>query len=65
MINTKAWFAYPMAYPFFIVTYEYSKLADKMEQSPLKLVSWIPIALSIIFICIIMSCLCFGRAERK
>lgn len=65
MINTKAWFVYPMAYPFFIISYEYSKLADKMEQSPLKLVPWLPIAFSITFVCIIASCLCFGSAERK
>lgn len=27
MINTKVWFAYPMSYPFFVITAEYGKLA--------------------------------------
>lgn len=65
IINTKAWFAYPMSYPLFMVTYEYSKLADKMEISQLKLIPWIPVALSTTFVCLVVSCLCFGNAERK
>ena len=30
MINTKAWFAYPMSYPFFVITSEYGKLATNL-----------------------------------
>ncbi|HBA97557.1 MAG TPA: ABC transporter permease [Lachnospiraceae bacterium] len=65
MINTKIWFAYPMSYPLFIITYEYGKLADNMEASQPKLIPWIPVAAGITFVCIIISCLCFGQAERK
>ena len=47
MINTKFWFAYPMAYPFFAVTNEYAKLAERMAPNSIDYVLWGSIAYSV------------------
>lgn len=65
MINTKLWFVYPMAYPFYIITAEYGKLASRLSLVPVKLVPWLPVAISITIICLSISCFSFGRAERR
>lgn len=65
MINTKIWFAYPMAYPFFVITAEYGKLASGFTSAQVKFIPWIPVAVSITVICLFISCLRFGQAERR
>ncbi len=65
MINTKIWFVYPMSYPFFVITTEYGKLAENMTVEQVDLIPWIPVAVSVSIICLLISCLCFGRAERR
>ena len=65
MINTKIWFAYPMAYPFFVVTAEYGKLASNLNTAQVELVPWLPVAICITVICLLIACSCFGKAERR
>lgn len=65
MINTKAWFAYPICYPFYIITSEYSKMAPNMSFAPVKLIPWLPTALILTLLCLVISCLCFGQSERR
>lgn len=65
MINTKIWFLYPMSYPFFVITSEYGKLAVNLDTAQVELIPWIPAAIIITIICLIISCLCFGQAERR
>ncbi len=65
IINTKLWLTYPMAYPFFVITAEYGKLATILETAQVELFPWIPVAIGITVVCLAASCLCFGRAERK
>lgn len=65
MINTKMWFLYPMAYPFFVVRAEYGKLATGLTTAQVEYIPWIPAASGITIICLLVSCLCFGRAERR
>lgn len=65
MINTKVWFAYPMAYPFFVITSEYGKLAANLDTAPVELLPWIPVAIGITVSCLGISCLRFGQAERR
>lgn len=65
MINTRIWFADPMAYPFFVVTAEYGKLASNLTTAQVELVPWIPAAIVITILCLSISCLHFGRAERR
>lgn len=65
IINTKAWFVYPMSYPFFVITSEYGKLAANLTTFEVPLIPWIPVAGAITIICFIVSCLRFGQAERR
>ena len=65
VINTKVWFAYPMAYPFFVITSEYGKLASKLNTEQVELMPWIPVAIIIMVLCLGISCICFGQAERR
>ena len=65
MINTKVWFAYPMAYPFFVITSEYGKLATKLSTEKVELIPWLPVAALITAVCLLISCIRFGQAERR
>lgn len=65
MINTKAWFAYPMCYPFYMITSEYGQMASNLSTASIELFPWLPIAIVITAICLIISCLCFGQAEKR
>lgn len=65
IINTKIWFAYPISYPFFVVTSEYGKLAANLETAQVQCIPWIPVAIVITIICLGVSCIRFGRAERR
>ena len=65
MINTKVWFAYPMAYPFFVITSEYGKLAANLSTAEINLIPWLPTAVLITTICLLISCNRFGQSERR
>ena len=65
MINTEIWFVYPMAYPFFVIVSEYGKLATNLLEAEVEFIPWIPTAVLITVICLIISCISFGKAERK
>lgn len=65
MINTNIWFAYPMSYPFFVITAEYGKLATNITTAKVELFPWLPVAIGITIICLFVSCLRFGQTERR
>lgn len=65
IINTKIWFAYPMSYQFFVITSEYGKLAANLDMVQVELIPWIPVAVIITTICLGISCIRFGQAERR
>ncbi|RKI24576.1 ABC transporter permease [bacterium 1xD8-6] len=65
LINTKVWFAYPMSYPLFVITSEYGKLAANLDTAQVELIPWIPVATLIAILCLGISCLRFGQAERR
>lgn len=65
IINTKIWFAYPMSYQFFVITSEYGKLAANLDMVQVELIPWIPVAVIITIICLGISCIRFGQAERR
>lgn len=65
VINTRAWFAYPMSYPFFVITAEYGKLAANLDTAQVELIPWIPAAIVITILCLGISCIRFGQAERR
>ncbi|GGP15958.1 ABC transporter permease [Oceanobacillus neutriphilus] len=59
MINTKLWFIYPMCYPFYVITAKYISTAQ------VNLFPWIPVAVGITIVCLAISCIFFGKAERR
>lgn len=65
MINTKAWFLYPMCYPFYIIAAEESRMASNLTYTPVQAIPWIPAAILLTIVCLTVSCLCFGQAERR
>ncbi|MCM1026339.1 MAG: ABC transporter permease [Roseburia sp.] len=65
MINTKLWFVYPMAYPFFVITAEYGKLAENLDMPRAEPIPWIPAAVLITVVCLSVSCLRFGHSSRN
>lgn len=65
MINTKIWFAYPMAYPFFVITAEYGKLASNLTTAQVEFVPWIPVAIVITILCLSMQQWAFVIAAQS
>ena len=59
VMNTKAWFVYR------IVTAQMHDLATKMGSFDYELVPWIPAAAVITVLCIVISCIFFGRGEVR
>lgn len=64
-INTEAWFAYPMSYPFFIITSEYEKLSASSSASAIEFIPWIPVAVIITIISLAIASVRFGKVERR
>ncbi len=65
IINTKVWWSYPMAYSFYVITSEYGKLASHLSMWEAALIPWIPLAIIFTCFCFIITCLSFGRHERR
>lgn len=65
MINTRFWFLYPMSYPFYGIVSEYGRLAEYMDAEPIAFFPWVPTAAAITILCLVVSCLRFGQAERR
>lgn len=65
MVNTRAWFAYPMSYPFFVITSEYGKFATNLDIAQIERIPWIPVAIVITILCLGISGVRFGKAERR
>lgn len=65
MINTKAWFVYPMSYPLFVITSKYGKLATNISTLLVEPIPFIPVATVITLVCLGISCFRFGQIERR
>lgn len=65
LINTKIWFLYPMCYPFYILMTEYGKVSENIFTTSVELIPWIPAAIVITIIGLVLSCTFFGYNERK
>lgn len=65
MINTKLWFAYPMSYPFYLLMTEYGRAAEGIYSTQIQWLPWIPVAAAITILCLAVSCIAFGHAERR
>lgn len=65
MINTKYWFLDPMSYPFYVLMTEYGKAAKGIYETSIDWIPWLPTAILITAVCLILSCIKFGQAETR
>lgn len=65
MINTDYWYLHPMSYPFYVLMTEYGKAAKGVYETSIDWLPWIPAAIIITGVCLIVSCVKFGYKERK
>lgn len=65
VINTKLWPAYPMSYPFYLLMVQYGKAAEGMYDTQIDWLPWLPAAVIITVIALVISCMRFGAAEKK
>lgn len=64
-INTKAWFLYPMCYPFFVITSEYGKLSTDLSTKAIEFFPWIPVAVIITTVALSIASARFGKVEGR
>ncbi len=65
MINTKIWFAYPMSYPFYLLMVEYGRAAEGVYETQIVWLPWLPVAVGITILALIVSCVRYGVSERR
>ncbi len=65
VMNTKAWFLYPMCYPFFLITALQGEMASNFDTFSIQLLPWIPVAIVITVVCLAISCFFFSKIERR
>ena len=63
--NTRFWYLYPMAYPFYVVKARYGQVAENLDMPQVTLFPWVPAALGIFVLCLWAACSRFGREERS
>lgn len=65
VMNTKLWFAYPICYPFYMITALQGEMAQNFDTFTVELVPWIPVAAVLTAGCLTVACLFFGKSERR
>lgn len=65
ILNTKIWFLDPMSYPFYLLMVEYGTVAQGMYESQIDWLPWLPAALCITVLALLITCARFGAAERR
>lgn len=64
MINTKIWFCYPMCYPFYLLMETQSRLSGSTDTT-IDLIPFLPVAVLITALCLGISIVYYGKAERR
>lgn len=65
MINTKIWFAYPMSYPFYLIMVAYGRAAEGVYETQIAWLPWLPVAVGITILALVVSCMRYGASERR
>ena len=65
MINTKIWFVYPMSYPFYLLMVAYGRAAEGVYETQIAWLTWLPAAVGITILALVISCIRFGSSERR
>ena len=64
-INTKFWFLYPICYPFYRIVVLQGEMAANIDTGAMDLIPFLPVAIGITVVCLFISCLFYGKAERR
>ena len=54
-----------MSYPFYLLMVQYGKAAEGMYDTQIDYLPWLPAAVIITVIALVISCIRFGAAEKK
>ena len=65
MIITKIWFAYPMSYPFYLIMVAYGRAAEGVYETQIAWLPWLPVAVGITILALVVSCMRYGASERR
>ena len=65
MINTKIWFAYPMSYLFYLIMVAYGRAAEGVYETQIAWLPWLPVAVGITILALVVSCMRYGASERR
>ena len=65
MINTKIWFAYPMSYPFYLIMVAYGRADEGVYETQIAWLPWLPVAVGITILALVVSCMRYGASERR
>ncbi len=65
MLNTKVWYCYPFAYPFYMLMTEYGKLVPELFSTEAELIPMVPIGIGSTLLCLAIACSRYGAAERN
>lgn len=65
IINTKAWFAYPVSYPIYTLMILRGTMEKDFEGFVMEAVPWIPTACGLTLLFLVLACMRFGKYERR
>ena len=65
ILNTKVWYCYPPCYPFYWLTQLMGQMSDVANRFQFDWLPFLPVAAGFFLVCLVVACLCFGRAERR
>ena len=65
ILNTKIWYCYPPCYSFYWLTQLMGQMSDPSGQFQFQWIPFLPVAVGLLAVFLVVSCLCFGRTERR
>lgn len=65
LINTKVWFAYPVSYPIYTLMILRGAMENSFRSFVMDPIPWIPVSIGMTLVFLAVSCITFGRYERR
>lgn len=65
LINTKVWFAYPVSYPIYTLMILRGTMENSFRSFVMDPIPWIPVSIGMTLVFLAVSCITFGRYERR
>ena len=65
LINTKVWFDYPVSYPIYTLMILRGTMENSFRSFVMDPIPWIPVSIGMTLVFLAVSCITFGRYERR